>query len=121
MRISDWSSDVCSSDLVSVLRKRWLAGDLTVRRMQRAVADLADLALTRHPTLALMPRAVELRSNVTPYDAAYIGLAEVLDCPLLTGDASLAPAPGPPCTVLLLPTCAPVRSPSRPRSTRSPC
>src|SRR3546814_12586365 len=103
MRISDWSSDVCSSDLVSVLRKRWLAGDLTVRRMQRAAADLTALALTRHPTLALMPRAVELRSNVTPYDGAYIGLAEVLDCPLLTGDARLASAPGLPRPVRLLP------------------
>src|SRR3546814_10300285 len=68
--------DLVDVETVSVLRKRWLAGDLTVRRMQRAVADLADLALTRHSTLALIPRPVELRSNVTPYDAAYIGLAE---------------------------------------------
>lgn len=49
-----------------------------------------------------MPRAFELRANVTPYDAAYVGLAEALDCPLLTGDARLAGAPGPRCEVRLL-------------------
>lgn len=94
--------DLVDVETVSVLRKRWLAEDLTVRRFQRAVDDLADLALTRHPGLPLMPRAFELRSNVTPYDAAYIGLAEALGCPLLTGDARLAAAPGPRCEVRLL-------------------
>lgn len=94
--------DLVDVETVSVLRKRWLAEDLTVRRFQRAVDDLADLALTRHPGLPLMPRAFELRSNVTPYDAAYIGLAEALGCPLLTGDARLVAAPGPRCEVRLL-------------------
>lgn len=94
--------DLVDVETVSVLRKRWLAKDLTVRRFQRAVDDLADLALTRHPGLPLMPRAFELRSNVNPYDAAYIGLAEALGCPLLTGDARLAAAPGPRCEVRLL-------------------
>lgn len=94
--------DLVDVETVSVLRKRWLAKGLTVRRFQRAVDDLADLALTRHPTLPLMPRAFELRANVTPHDAAYIGLAEALGCPLLTGDARLATAPGPRCEVRLL-------------------
>jgi predicted nucleic acid-binding protein len=30
-------------------------------------------------------------------DAAYIGLAEALDCDLVTADARLAKAPGPRC------------------------
>jgi predicted nucleic acid-binding protein len=94
--------DLVDVETVSVLRKRWLAKDLTVRRFQRAVEDLADLPLTRHPGLPLMSRAFELRANVTPYDAAYIGLAEALGCPLLTGDARLAAAPGPRCEVRLL-------------------
>jgi len=94
--------DLVDVETVSVLRKRWLAKGLSVRRFQRAVDDLADLPLTRHPVLPLMPRAVELRANVTPYDAAYIGLAEVLGCPLLTGDARLATAPGPRCEVRVL-------------------
>ena len=36
----------------------------------------------------------ELRENVTVQDAAYIALAETLDAPLVTMDASLARAPG---------------------------
>ena len=35
----------------------------------------------------------ELRSNVTPYDAVYVALAEVLECVLLTADRRLASAP----------------------------
>lgn len=49
-----------------------------------------------------VPRAFELRADVTPHDAAYIGLAEALGCPLLTGDAHLAAAPGPRREVRLL-------------------
>ena len=44
-----------------------------------------------------MPRAFELRANVSAYDATYVALAEHLDCPLVTGDARLANAPGVRC------------------------
>lgn len=94
--------DLVDVETVSVLRKRWLAKDLTARRFRAAVEDLGDLAVIRYPTLPLMGRAYELRANVTPYDAAYIGLAELLACPLVTGDARLAGAPGPRCEVRLL-------------------
>lgn len=86
--------DLVDVDTVSVLRKRWLAGDLTARRFRVAIADLDDLDLARHPTLPFMQRAYELRANVTPYDAVYIGLAEALGCALLTADRRLATAPG---------------------------
>ena len=49
-----------------------------------------------------MWRAYELRENVTAYDAAYVALAEALDCPLLTADARLARAPGIRCEVELV-------------------
>lgn len=61
-----------------------------------------DLAISRHPTLPFMPRAYELRADVTTYDAAYIGLAEALGCVLLTADARLATAPGPRCEIWIL-------------------
>ncbi len=91
--------DLVDVETVSVLRKRWLAGDLTARRFRTAITDLADLAIARHPTLSMMPRAYELRGNVTPYDAAYVALAEVFDCALLTSDSRLASAPGPRCEI----------------------
>jgi predicted nucleic acid-binding protein len=91
--------DLVDVETVSVLRKRWLAHTLTARRFRAALDDLAGLPMTRYPTLALMGRAYELRANVTPYDAAYIALAEGLGCSLVTADERLAHAPGPRCTI----------------------
>ena len=94
--------DLVDVETVSVLRRRWLNGDLTARRFRSAITDLGDLAIMRHPTLPFMTRAYELRANVTPYDAAYIGLAEALDCELVTADARLANAPGPRCQIRIV-------------------
>jgi predicted nucleic acid-binding protein len=91
--------DLVDVETVSVLRRRWRAGDLTARRFSAAVDDLADLAMVRLPTLPLMRRAYELRTNVTPYDATYVALAEHLDWTLLTADRRLSRAPGIPCNV----------------------
>ena len=52
--------------------------------------------------MRLMRRAYELRDNVTAYDAAYVALAEALDCRLVTADAQLARAPGGRCEVELV-------------------
>ena len=94
--------DLVDVETVSVWRKRWLAGDLSARRFRTAIGDLADLPIARHPTLPLMNRAYELRSNVTPYDAAYVALAEALHCELVTADARLAAAPGLRCETRLV-------------------
>ncbi len=91
--------DLVDVETVSVLRRRWRAGDLTARRFSVAVDDLADLPMLRLPTLPLMRRAYELRANVTAYDATYVALAEQLDWVLLTADGRLARAPGIRCTV----------------------
>lgn len=101
------ATDPCAPDLVdvetvAVLRKRWLSGGITERRFSTAVDDLEAIALERYPTLPLMRRAYELRANVTAYDAAYIALAEVLGCELLTGDRRLGAAPGPRCAIRIL-------------------
>ena len=89
-------------ETTAVLRKRWIAGDLTDRRFSEAISDLEDLDLTRYPTLSLMRRAFELRSKVTAYDAASVALAERLGCSLLTADQKLAAAPTVACAVEVL-------------------
>lgn len=94
--------DLVDVETVAVLRNRWLVGTLPARRFASAVRDLEDLAIDRYPTLRLMWRAYELRDNVAAYDAAYVGLAEALDCPLVTADARLAKAPSVRCEVELL-------------------
>jgi predicted nucleic acid-binding protein len=94
--------DLVDVETVAVLRKRWLAGAISGLRFTAAIEDLEDLELDRYPTLPLMRRAYELRANVTAYDAAYVALAEVLGCELLTGDRRLTNAPGPRCAIRLL-------------------
>ena len=94
--------DLVDVETVAVLRRRWLAGDLTARRFRSAVDDLLALPVDRFPTGPLMIRAYELRANVTANDAAYIALAEGLACTLLTADGRLARAPGINCPVEVL-------------------
>jgi len=89
-------------ETVAVLRKRWLAGTLSERRFSVAIDDLEAIELDRYPLLPLLRRGFELRSNVTPYDATYVALAEILGCELLTGDRRLAGATGPRCSIRLL-------------------
>jgi predicted nucleic acid-binding protein len=94
--------DLVDVETVAVLRKRWLAGSISDERFATAVADLGDIDLDRYPVLRFMRCAWELRANVTPYDAAYVALAEVLNCELWTADKRLAQAPGPACRIRVL-------------------
>lgn len=94
--------DLVDVETASVLRKRWLAGDLTAHRFRSAVDDLIDLPLDRYPSHPFMRRAYELRANVSAYDSAYVALAEVLDCPLVTLDERLARASGLRCEFQVL-------------------
>lgn len=94
--------DLADVETVSVLRRRWLSGDLAARRFRSALEDLLALPLARFPTGPFMPRAYELRANVTPYDASYVALAEGLGCTLLTADARLARASNVRCPVEVL-------------------
>ena len=57
-------------------------------------SELAELRVRRHPDIALLRRAWELRDVCTVYDALYVALAEALDASLLTRDARLAAGAG---------------------------
>ena len=86
-------------EVVSVLRRQLLAGELDSRRAALALQDLADLPVTRVPHRKLIPRCWELRQNLTVYDAAYVAVAELFGTALLTADRRLAKAPGLRCEV----------------------
>lgn len=96
------TADLCDVEVASVLRKRWQQGSLSDERLDHAVADLLALPYPRFPSGPLLVRAMELRSNVTPYDGIYVALAEVLDATLVTGDGRLGRAPGVACAVEVL-------------------
>lgn len=94
--------DLVDVEVVSVLRRRWLAKTMTARRFAAAVDDLSVVPADRYPVLPFMPRAYELRANVSAYDAAYVALAEQLDCALVTADRRLAAARGPRCAIAVI-------------------
>jgi predicted nucleic acid-binding protein len=91
------------SEVASAIRGRVQRGKLD----SRAGWDLLDrfrrLGITRHSTFPMFERIWELRSNLSAYDAAYVALAETLDCALLTGAARISRAPGLRCSVTVLP------------------
>src|SRR5690625_174761 len=94
--------DLVDVETASVLRRRWLHGALSDERLATAVAHLQRLPFERVPTRRLVSRVIELRANVSAYDACYVALAELLGWELLTTDARLAKAPGPRCSIRVL-------------------
>jgi predicted nucleic acid-binding protein len=82
-------------EVVSALRGLALAGHLSPPRAQDLLTDYNDLPLRRWAFAdSLRRRAFQLRNNISAYDAAYVALAETLECPLITRDARLARSTG---------------------------
>lgn len=82
-------------EVVSALRGLTLGGHLTANRALDALTDFDDLRIERWPLAASLRRRVfQLRAEVSAYDAAYVALAEAIDCPLVTRDARLSRSTG---------------------------
>jgi predicted nucleic acid-binding protein len=81
-------------EVASGLRKALARRDLSERRASDALKDFRDFALTRYPVTGLLQRIWTLRGSLTPYDAAYVALAEALDDALVTTDRRLARSRG---------------------------
>ena len=89
-------------DVMSAIRRKLASGGMSEDRAVFALRAFARLRLHRTSHRPLLPRVWALRHNLTPYDAAYVALAEALDVPLVTADARLARAPGIRCEVELV-------------------
>jgi predicted nucleic acid-binding protein len=82
-------------EVVAALRGLILGSHLTPARAEDALTDFDDLTIERWPSSdGLRKRAIQLRHNISAYDAAYVALAEALDCPMLTRDARLLKSAG---------------------------
>lgn len=91
--------DLLPVEVASALRGLNRGGELTDDALEAAAVDLSRLQVELYPTLPLIPRILALRQNVTAYDAAYVALASVFGCPLVTHDRRLARAASGRCVV----------------------
>jgi predicted nucleic acid-binding protein len=82
-------------EIVSALQGLTLAGHISEARARDALTDFDDLPIRRWPSAdSLRRRTLQLRHNLTAYDAAYVALAEALGCSVITRDARLARSSG---------------------------
>jgi predicted nucleic acid-binding protein len=93
---------IFDAEVLSALR-----GLVRSRKFDQAAAadlivDLMALPVDRWHMSPLLPRMWELRDNLTPYDAAYVALAELTGAVLVTGDERITAAPGTRCDIQLI-------------------
>lgn len=90
-RDGEW---VCPShttiEVASALRGLWLGGRSTKAEFLSRMSALGQLDPDLVAAGPLLPRIVDLAENASPYDAAYVALAEHLRAPLITTDGKLA-------------------------------
>ncbi|MDR2378555.1 MAG: type II toxin-antitoxin system VapC family toxin [Bifidobacteriaceae bacterium] len=79
-------------DVANVVRRWWSAGVLTQSAAELALDSFGLLDIELWPFEAVASRVWARRGRLTAYDASYVALAELLGCPLLTGDARLVGA-----------------------------
>lgn len=89
-------------ECMSAWRALRLRGEIDDHALARALDGLATWPIERLATTWLILRIHELSPTVTPYDGAYVAIAEALALPLLTRDARLARASGPRCQFELI-------------------
>jgi predicted nucleic acid-binding protein len=85
-------------EVVSALRTMARRSAALATSAPSALRHLAGLPVRRMPLAPLLSRMWDLRDNITPYDAAYVALAEQLRATLITCDVRLASAPAAKCT-----------------------
>jgi predicted nucleic acid-binding protein len=90
-------------EVCSVIRRYVLAREISEQVGSRLLGDFTAMPLRRHDLTPLLPRVWELRHNLTPYDAAYVALAEQTRSVLLTSDHRVANAPGTRCEIEVWP------------------
>lgn len=82
------------AEVASAIRGLFLGGKIEFSRATEMLADFTALRIMRYPMQSQLGRVLELRNNLTAYDAVYIALAETLRMPLLTQDPKLDRANG---------------------------
>lgn len=88
-------------EFLSALRRLLMMKRLSRPAAEESLERFLRAPIDRHSHTPLAWRAWELRASITPYDASYVALAELLGTTLFTVDRGLARAPGIRCAIEL--------------------
>lgn len=86
----------------SAIRGRQRGARITRQRAEAALTALSSAVVDRVDIVPLLARMWQLRPNLSGDDAAYVAVAELLACPLVTADRRLSQAPGTRCEIRLV-------------------
>ena len=89
-------------EVTNVIRRQLSARLLSPEAAELAWIGLTDLDVDLWQWATIAERVWRLKGSLSTYDASYIALAEVLDCPLVTTDAKLAAMAPPTCRIELI-------------------
>ena len=95
--------ELALAEASNILRRLEQARKISRLEANSAHRDLLRLDLELFPFALFADRVWALRNNLSSYDAWYVALAEVLNCPLVTIDRKLSRASGPRCEILVPP------------------
>jgi predicted nucleic acid-binding protein len=93
---------IFDAEVLSALRGLVRGGKFASAAAADLIVDLMVLPVDRWHMSPLLPRMWELRDNLTPYDAAYVALAELTGAILVTGDERITAAPGTRCDIRII-------------------
>jgi predicted nucleic acid-binding protein len=79
-------------EVASALRGHVMGGKLDPVQLDDAVEDFIAFRIERHPMTGLLGHMLDLRENLTVYDAAYLVLAQALEAPIVSADTKLRAA-----------------------------
>jgi predicted nucleic acid-binding protein len=90
----DWiAPTLLDAEVLHAIASYVRRGEISDERARLALELLISARIERFPIAPLVIDAWELRHNLSTYDALYVALARVVDCPLITCDRALAGAP----------------------------
>jgi predicted nucleic acid-binding protein len=93
---------IFDAEVLSALRGLVRGGKFDGTAAAELIPDLMVLPIDRWHMSPLLPRMWELRENLTPYDAAYVALAELTGAVLVTGDERITASPGARCDIQII-------------------
>ena len=93
---------IFDAEVLSALRGLVRGGKFDGTAAAELIPDLMVLPIDRWHMSPLLPRMWELRENLTPYDAAYVALAELTGAVLVTGDERITASLGARCDIQII-------------------